>query len=213
MVTTYGLSVGIGGLFLSALPQISCPYGYSRTLSTVVCNSITVVVGMLASYVASLMNDTYKKGVATLRVLIIITVIGYNALGFYIVYGPKNDALVLFVVVFYALGIAMIPLSMELALECVYPIGQALISGMQMLAVLVWQLLGAALFYSFARDITDTDTISGNTCNIEVGDENNFPQSYGLSLAIVCPMSTAVYLLVLIWVKVPFLRRQIDLGK
>ena len=122
-----------------------------------------------------------------------------------------NDKLV--ILAFFLFGITLqpaIPLAHELAVECTYPLGAGLSSGMMNV---ISDLMGFAmsnLLYKLAKDITDDDDIAEfNTCEIDT-DSDDYPRNFKTGCYIMGAIFTAGCVLFIVLFRCPFLRKKAD---
>ena len=108
-----------------------------------------------------------------------------------------------------SLMIPWVPIMNELIVECTYPIGAALSSGLVWIVINVFEVISFQLFYGLAVDIEDPEILQKNTCNIAEGSEDK-PQDFTVGISILCGLCTASYLCLILFFKCPWLRRAVD---
>eukprot|EP01064_Diplonema_japonicum_P037002 TRINITY_DN8560_c0_g1_i1.p1 TRINITY_DN8560_c0_g1~~TRINITY_DN8560_c0_g1_i1.p1 ORF type:complete len:468 (+),score=45.93 TRINITY_DN8560_c0_g1_i1:28-1431(+) len=146
---SFGLALGAFNTLATVMNQILTPYGYDNT-ETSICSAVSIVAGFIGSGVTGVIIDKthwYKS------VLLLWMGIGSTALfAFYLCLG--NDRLVLLCLCSGCFGLfimPVIPLSMELGAEMLYPLDEALPVG---LLVSSGQVFGIA-FISFFQYLLD----------------------------------------------------------
>merc|ERR1719220_1276214 len=102
--------------------------------------------------------------------------------------------------VLFGTNFALVPLCVELSVECLYPIGQGLINGCLLIASTVSQFVFGGVLFALATDITDVDILKENSCNI-AEDSDDKPKSFLVSLVTLFALFTAYAVLPLVWLK------------
>ena len=141
------------------MPQIACPFGYSKYLSTLGVSTCYLLSGLVSCSVASIVNDRYRKGEEFLKcVLAFAVIVGWSLLAF-IYLSEQNDFVLLFLMVLFGTSFAAVPLCIELSVECLYPIGQGLINGCLLIACEVAQFVCGGVLFALAREMTDEEIL------------------------------------------------------
>merc|ERR1719220_935377 len=213
LMLTYGLAFGLGAIVVVSMPQIVCPFGYSKYLSTIGVASVYLMAGLFSAFITSILNDRYKRGEETLKVLVILGNLAPYSLIAFIYLGERNDLILILLMASFGLSFPLVPLCLELAVECLYPLSQGLINGCLLIASNIVQFLGAATLFALATDISDdVEILMENTCNISEGSDDK-PKSFLVSLLTITGFFTLYTVFPLIWLRVPYKRRNLDLSK
>ena len=113
--------------------------------------------------------------------------------------------------ILFGISFAMVPLCVELSVECLYPIGQGLINGLLLIASTIAQFVCGGVLFALATEINDVEILQNNSCNISE-DSDDKPKSFVMSLLALFVFYTAFAVLPLVWLQVPYKRRNLDLG-
>ncbi|MGH0147929.1 UNVERIFIED_CONTAM: hypothetical protein FKN15_031593 [Acipenser sinensis] len=129
LLTCFGAGIGIFTSFSTLLQQILCVKGYSNDLAGL-CGALFVVFGILGAFLLGLYVDRTKKFIEVTKISFCLAALA--SIAFAVVSQMRTQGIAVAVVssLFGMFGFAIYPISMELAVECSYPIGEATSAGL-----------------------------------------------------------------------------------
>ena len=208
---TFSIPFVTGEMILVGLPQILCPKSYEKFFTTVGLSCIFLVSGCIFGSITAYINDKYNKGIVTLKTLLVFLV-GYVWIVFYFVtYCDRNEVVLSFLFILFGLAFAVVPLTMEFSIECTYPIKQGLVNGLFNAICCFCQFAIGIVFFLLPKDITDQAILDDNTCNVgRPEDSKSVPQDFTVPLIFLFGLFSAFVFYPIIFLKVPFKRKNID---
>lgn len=146
-----GGGVALFSSFATLLQQILCPYGYDEDLAGF-CSATLTVTGIIGALIVGIYCDKTKQFSTALKTSYFMVTVGVVV--FCIVFRYKLDYYILILmglIGIFAFGI--LPIGLELAAECSYPVGVATASGLivvsgqiqSVILVLILQSIGSII--------------------------------------------------------------------
>ena len=120
----------------------------------------------------------------------------------------NHEQLVIFA--YFLFGVFLLPalpLAHELAVECTYPMGAGLSSGLMNIVADLFGFLVSLITYGLARDFTDQHIIDDNACNL---DGDDLPKDFSISMWVLGGIFTVFGVIFVVGFRCPFLRQNKD---
>ncbi|PAA46332.1 hypothetical protein BOX15_Mlig003841g5, partial [Macrostomum lignano] len=206
------LAVGAGmGLFtaLSALlEQILCPYGYSDQFAGI-CGAVLIGAGLVGAGVAGAVADYTKRFITLSKVSFSLAAATSAAFAALIGRPNSHAAVVSSIAAFGAFGFAFYPIALELGVEATHPVGEAVSTG---LLVLAGQLASVVLMVAGQVLATPTATTALTACAVPP------PMDYSLACLVFAGMAAVLAILYTLMFNTDYKRqeaekRQLDAAK
>ncbi|XP_073405739.1 solute carrier family 49 member A3-like [Dendrobates tinctorius] len=150
LMICFGSGLGIFTAFSAFLEQILCFNGYSNFISGL-CGALFIVFGAIGALLCGLYVDRTKKFTEVVKISFALTAL--NVIVFAVASNLKKVAPLLVVIcsLLGFFGFAIYPISMELAVECSYPVGEGSSTGLAFISGQVQGLIYMVLFQSLAK--------------------------------------------------------------
>ncbi|KAI9717141.1 MAG: hypothetical protein M1812_004889 [Candelaria pacifica] len=136
----FSIYVGLFNAISSLLNQILEPYGYSETEAGI-CGALLIVIGLLASAVASPLTDKYKAYLLSIKLCVPFIALCYLIF----IFAPSAPSISAAYIIASALGafsFSLVPIALEWLVEVTYPVSP------EMGSTVCWtggQLVGAVI--------------------------------------------------------------------
>ncbi|XP_069623766.1 solute carrier family 49 member A3 isoform X1 [Ranitomeya imitator] len=150
LMICFGSGLGIFTAFSAFLEQILCFNGYSNFISGL-CGALFIVFGAIGALLCGLYVDRTKKFTEVVKISFALTAL--TVIVFAVVSNLKKVAPLLVVIcsLLGFFGFAIYPISMELAVECSYPVGEGSSTGLAFISGQVQGLIYMVLFQSLTK--------------------------------------------------------------
>ncbi|XP_058852597.1 solute carrier family 49 member A3-like isoform X2 [Acipenser ruthenus] len=154
LLTCFGAGIGIFTSFSTLLQQILCVKGYSNDLAGL-CGALFVVFGILGAFLLGLYVDRTKKFIEVTKISFCLAALA--SIAFAVVSQMRIQGIAVAVVssLFGMFGFAIYPISMELAVECSYPIGEATSAGLIFISGQIQGIIFIMLFQLLTKKLAD----------------------------------------------------------
>ncbi|XP_060093025.1 solute carrier family 49 member A3 [Heteronotia binoei] len=188
LMISVGGGVALFTCFSALLEQMMCVVGYSNSFAGL-CGALFTVAGLLGAFLLGLYVDRTKKFIEATKIGFCLSALA--SIAFAVMSRFRNQTYTLAVIssIFGFFGFATYPVSMELAVECSYPVGEGTSSG---LIFVVSQILGVifmVLFQSLAVEMKNTPY---STCTVAQGGTLDWSTS-SLVFAGICSLLACFY--------------------
>ncbi|XP_073517802.1 solute carrier family 49 member A3 isoform X2 [Phyllobates terribilis] len=150
LMICFGSGLGIFTAFSTFLEQILCFNGYSNFISGL-CGALFILFGAIGALLCGLYVDRTKKFTEVVKISFALTAL--TVIAFAMVSNLKKVAPLLVVIssLLGFFGFAIYPISMELAVECSYPVGEGSSTGLAFISGQVQGLIYMVLFQSLTK--------------------------------------------------------------
>lgn len=154
LLTCFGAGIGLFTSFSTLLQQILCVKGYSNDLAGL-CGALFVVFGILGAFLLGLYVDRTKKFIEVTKISFCLAALA--SIAFAVVSQMRTQGIAVAVVssLFGMFGFAIYPISMELAVECSYPIGEATSAGLIFISGQIQGIIFIMLFQLLTKELAD----------------------------------------------------------
>ena len=148
---SFGLSLGLFNTLTTLLEQILCTRGYTD-LDVGYFGGAMIVSGMVGSLIAGVILDKTKRFEEMAKICFSLSAL--SNIGFVILqlYNNDNSLIYNLVLISFCLtgffGLPLLPVCMDMAIECVYPIPEATSTGLLFIA---GQIFGIGLILVYPR--------------------------------------------------------------
>jgi len=152
LLLTVGGSLGVYSAFVTLIAQILCPYGYSSEIAGW-CSAVLTFMGLIGGIPIGNHVDRRKQFSSTLK-----TCYGCVVVGLAIVAGVYQFYMDYYILILIAgigfFSFAILPIGMELAAECTYPVGIATTSGLIVISGQIQSLILVVVMQSLSFPIS-----------------------------------------------------------
>ncbi|XP_042200324.1 solute carrier family 49 member A3 [Callorhinchus milii] len=166
LMTMFGGGIGIFTAFSALLQQILCVKGYSDSFAGL-CGALFIVCGIPAAFFLGLYVDRTKNFVESTKINFCLTALASIAFALVSHLRGQFYALPIVCSLFGLFGFSIYPVSMELGVECSYPVGEATSAGFIFISGQLQGALFIALFRALAQPVKTDGLFS--TCEVEPG--------------------------------------------
>ena len=234
LVVALGLSIGTN--LIGATPQIMCPYGYSKEISSIAVLVGLTIGGYLGVFCVSFaIGKKWLNGEVAIKILagvgtewlehlnnnfslalffdeksVISKPFSICCAWFVMLTMPTYNHEKLVIFAYFLFGVFLlpaIPLAHELAVECTYPMGAGLSSGLMNIVADLFGFVVSLITYGLARDFTDQSIIDDNACNL---DGDDLPKDFSISMWVLGGIFTVFGVIFVVGFRCPFLRQNKD---
>ncbi|XP_038339494.1 solute carrier family 49 member A3 [Canis lupus baileyi] len=139
LAVCFGGGIGIFSGFLALLEQVLCVKGYSKEFAGL-CGALFIVFGVLGALVLSLYVDQTKQFTEAVKIGYCLTSVVCVAFALVSQLQGQTLALVTICSLLGLFGLSVVPIAMELAVECSFPVSEGAAAG---LVVVLGQAAGA----------------------------------------------------------------------
>uniref|UniRef100_A0A8C0LNY4 Solute carrier family 49 member 3 n=1 Tax=Canis lupus dingo TaxID=286419 RepID=A0A8C0LNY4_CANLU len=139
LAVCFGGGIGIFSGFLALLEQVLCVKGYSKEFAGL-CGALFIVFGVLGALVLSLYVDQTKQFTEAVKIGYCLTSVVCVAFALVSQLQGQTLALVTICSLLGLFGLSVVPIAMELAVECSFPVSEGAAAG---LVVVLGQAVGA----------------------------------------------------------------------
>ncbi|CAF0888219.1 unnamed protein product [Adineta ricciae] len=161
-----GFAIGCFNALSTLIEQIMCTYGYdNRTIGF--CLGWFIGMGSLGSLLFGYVADRTGKLNEISKGLYIASSIAYVLLAIFIVCRMERYLIYFAFALVGLVSLSLSPISMDLTLECVYPIPEATAIGVSVMSSQVIGILMVTVFPKFARPLNEHE-MSIETCSKDV---------------------------------------------
>ncbi|ELU09830.1 hypothetical protein CAPTEDRAFT_172928 [Capitella teleta] len=174
LMLSYGGGFAIVTTLITLLEQLICPHGYSDTFAGI-CGALMFGVGLLGAGGAALIVDKTKKFEETAKIGLSVSTI--FLLAFLVVSRQPNQEILLAVLLALVgfFGFAIVPVCLELGVECTYPVAEATSAGFIIISGQIQALLYTIMIPALAPTLSRSE-LPEQTCSSPSG--INLPQDY-----------------------------------
>ncbi|XP_002160869.4 solute carrier family 49 member A3 isoform X1 [Hydra vulgaris] len=148
LCATIGFGIGLFSTISTILQQMICPQGYSNDIAGI-CGVMIIVGGFIGSFISGIYIDRTRAYILVAKVMVLL--FGLSTVAVMVVSAIPNQTPLLvisfFFFGFFALGV--LPVMLELGVECTYPVDEATSSGMQWMMgqiIGVFMMIGGLAF-------------------------------------------------------------------
>ncbi|KAM5194486.1 solute carrier family 49 member A3 isoform 2-T2 [Mantella aurantiaca] len=169
LMICFGSGLGIFTAFSSFLEQILCFRGYPNYISGL-CGALFILAGATGALICGLYVDRTKKFMEVVKICFALTALFLSA--FAVISNLSNQPVLLAVICsllgFFCFG--QYPITMELAVECSYPVGEGSSTGLAFISGQVQGLIFMVLFQTLAKPYAAPPLSSCGVNQIEIYD-------------------------------------------
>ncbi|XP_078532680.1 solute carrier family 49 member A3 isoform X1 [Lissotriton helveticus] len=164
LMVCVGAGIGIITAFSALLEQILCVMGYSNSFAGL-CGALLIAFGLLGAFLLGLYIDRTKMFIEATKVFFCGAALA--SIAFALVSRlPGQPALVaVFCSLFGLLTFSIYPISMELAVECTYPVGEGTSTGLIYISGQIQGIIYMLLFQATTKQLSDAPL---STCSSEM---------------------------------------------
>ncbi|XP_072260660.1 solute carrier family 49 member A3 [Pyxicephalus adspersus] len=150
LMICFGAGMGIFTAFSSFLEQILCFRGYPNYISGI-CGALFIFAGGFGALICGLYVDRTKKFTEVVKIFFAFTALLFTA--FAVISNLRNQAVLLAIVcsLLGFFGFGQYPITMELAVECSYPVGEGSSTGLAFISGQVQGLIFMVMFQMLAK--------------------------------------------------------------
>ncbi|XP_065174769.1 solute carrier family 49 member A3-like [Sycon ciliatum] len=133
LLFAWGIGLGVFNVLVTLLQQFLCPWGYEDRVAGV-AGGVMCLTGLLGSGVTSVYVDKTKKFVLALKVCYVGAAVGLT--WFAMVSSLRDQTALIYasLAFFGFFGYGLLPVALELSVECTYPVAEATSAGVMWLA-------------------------------------------------------------------------------
>ncbi|XP_066468724.1 solute carrier family 49 member A3 [Tiliqua scincoides] len=188
-----GCGIALFTCFSALLEQILCINGYSDSFAGL-NGALVIVFGLIGAFLLGLYVDRTKKFTEATKISLSLSAL--SSIAFAVVSQLRNQTYAVATVssLFGFFGFASYPVSMELAVECSYPVGEGMSSGLIFVTSQVQGVLFMILFQSLAVQMKEAPF---STCRASEGGLLNWSTSTlvmaGIASVMACCFVTAFH--------------------
>ncbi|CAF1531667.1 unnamed protein product, partial [Didymodactylos carnosus] len=150
---TVGLGLSNNNTLSTLLQQIMCPFGYDD-ISVGLCIGSFILCGLTGCIIFGYIADRTKKLEEVTKIEYTLGVVSLMILGLFIINGVPSYLLY---IIFGLSGFAMapvLPLSLDLCLECTHPIPEATVVGIFLIASQIGSIISILILPFFTRSLS-----------------------------------------------------------
>lgn len=167
LLLCFGSGIAIFTCFFTLLEQILCIKGYTNDFAGV-CGALFIVFGVIGAALLGLFVDKTKKFTEATKINICLTSLACTA--FAVVTQMRDQKALIGVVcaLFGLFGFSIYPVSMELSVECSYPVGEATSAGLVFISGQIQSVIYTEILQALTKKLADSP---GSMCAAG-GDDN-----------------------------------------
>uniref|UniRef100_A0A8C8RI95 Solute carrier family 49 member 3 n=1 Tax=Pelusios castaneus TaxID=367368 RepID=A0A8C8RI95_9SAUR len=165
LMICFGAGIGLFTCFSALLEQILCVMGYSNFFAGL-NGALFTVSGLLGAFLLGLYVDKTKQFIESTKICFSLTALASIAFATVSRFRNQTVPLALISSLFGFFGFSIYPVSMELAVECSYPVGEGTSTG---LVFVSGQIQGIILMLTLQALTVRTSEAPFSTCDIEGG--------------------------------------------
>ncbi|EDV19708.1 uncharacterized protein TRIADDRAFT_32990 [Trichoplax adhaerens] len=124
-----GVGIGIFSALSTVIEQVLCVRGYSNEFSGL-CGALMIGCGLIGALLSGVYVDRTKKFIETAKVLICCATFTLIAFSMITRFRGLPAPTILCICLFGAFAFGLLPVGLELAVECTYPVAEATSSGL-----------------------------------------------------------------------------------
>ncbi|XP_069486701.1 solute carrier family 49 member A3 isoform X3 [Ambystoma mexicanum] len=190
LMICFGAGIGIFTAFSALLEQILCVVGYSNLFAGL-CGALFIGVGILGAFLLGLYIDRTKNFTEAIKICFAMAALA--SIAFALVSRlPNQPALVAAVCsLFGFFGFSIYPISMELAVECSYPVGEGTSTGLVFIAGQIQGIIFMLLLQAVTKQLADAPL---SACNAELDTPLDW-KAPTLLLAGICSVGACIFIL------------------
>lgn len=168
-----GGGIALFTCFSALLEQILCVNGYSDSFAGLI-GALVTVFGLIGAFFLGLYVDRTKKFIESTKISLCLTAL--TSIAFAVVSQLRNQTYALATIgsLFGFFGFAAYPVSLELAVECSYPVGEGMSSG---LIFVISQVQGVILMIVLQSLAVEMKEAPFSTCRASQGGNLNWSTS------------------------------------
>ncbi|CAN2391691.1 transmembrane transport, partial [Pristimantis euphronides] len=169
LMVCFGCGLGIFTAFSAFLEQILCFNGYSNFISGL-CGALFIVFGAVGALLCGLYVDRTKRFTEIVKISFALTALAFIA--FAVASNVKKVAPLLVAIcsLMGFFGFALYPISMELAVECSYPVGEGSSTGLAFISGQVQGLIFMVVFQYLNKPYAASPSSACGMNQIEIYD-------------------------------------------
>ncbi|XP_077201707.1 LOW QUALITY PROTEIN: solute carrier family 49 member A3 [Paroedura picta] len=188
LMVSIGGGIALFSCYSSLLEQILCVMGYSNSFAGL-CGALYTVAGLTGAFLLGLYVDRTKKFIETTKTGFCLCALACTA--FAVVSQFRNQTYLLAVIssCFGFFGFAIYPVTMELAVECSYPVGEGTSSGLIFVAS---QILGVIFMVVLQSLAVEMKNAPYSICTVAQGGSLDWSTS-SLVFAGICSLLACFY--------------------
>ncbi|KAM4707333.1 solute carrier family 49 member A3 isoform 1-T2 [Discoglossus pictus] len=167
LMVCFGAGVGIFTAFAIFLEQILCFNGYSNFFSGL-CGALFILFGIIGGLVCGLYVDKTKQFTEVVKICFCLA--SLMSIAFALASNFRDQAVLLAVVcsLFGFFGFSIYAISMELAVECSYPVGEGSSTGLAFISGQVLSLIFMVLLQATTKSYANSPLSSCGTSQTEI---------------------------------------------
>ncbi|XP_039614175.1 solute carrier family 49 member A3 [Polypterus senegalus] len=163
LLVCFGAGIGIFTCFSTLLEQILCVKGYSNGFAGL-CGALFIVFGILGAFLLGIYVDKTKYFTEVTKISFCLTAIASIAFAVLSQMMNQKPALAVICSLFGMFGFAIYPISLELAVECSYPVGEATSAGLIFISGQIQGVIFIVLFQLMTKHLADSPY---STCKLQ----------------------------------------------
>ncbi|CAF0830594.1 unnamed protein product [Rotaria sordida] len=164
-----GIAIGCFNALSTLVQQMMCPFGYDN-VTVGICLGWFIGAGSLGSLISGYFADKTGKLEEISKILYTASSVAYIILGLFII-NRVWRYLVYFAFAFVGfVSIPLSPISMDLSLECVYPIPEATAIGINVMSSQIMGILMVVIFPKLGRQLNEYEMLT-ETCSKDMKDK------------------------------------------
>ncbi|RMZ96772.1 major facilitator superfamily domain-containing 7, partial [Brachionus plicatilis] len=166
---SFGLSLGLFNTLTTLLEQILCTRGYSDT-DVGYFGGAMIISGMVGSLIAGVILDKTKRFEEMSKICFCISALANLLFVILQLYNNDNSFIYYLLLISFCLtgffGLPLLPICMDMAIECVYPIPEAVSTGLLFIAGQVFGIVFILVYPGLAKNVPKDSFIYDNiqTC-------------------------------------------------
>lgn len=155
LLVCFGSGIAIFTCFFTLLEQILCIKGYTNDFAGV-CGALFIVFGVIGAALLGLFVDKTKRFTEATKINMCLTSLACTA--FAVVSQLREQKAVVGAVcaLFGLFGFSIYPVSMELSVECSYPVGEATSAGLVFISGQIQSIIYIMLLQALTKKLADS---------------------------------------------------------
>ncbi|KAM9330643.1 solute carrier family 49 member A3 [Gastrophryne carolinensis] len=169
LMICFGAGLGLFTAFSTFLEQILCFRGYPNYFSGL-CGALFILFGALGALLCGLYVDRTKKFTEVVKICFALSALVFTL--FAVISNMRNQSILLAIIcsLLGFFGFSLYPITMELAVECSYPVGEGSSTGLAFISGQVQGLIFMVVFQALAKPYAASPFSSCGKNQIEIYD-------------------------------------------